>query len=77
MCSKEHFTPALKCSQRYSDNSVVFDGERSAWQKYLELPLSQRYEPEIFVRTKPTPERDGFEFIAIDENPDSEKIVGL
>ena len=77
MCSKEHFTPTLKCSQRYSDNSVVFDGERSAWQKYLELPLSQRYEPEIFVRTKPTPERDGFEFIAINENPDSEKLVGL
>jgi hypothetical protein len=77
MCSKEYFTPTFKCSQRYSDNSVVFDGKRSSWQKYLELPLSQRYKPEIFVRAKPTLERDGFEFIALNENSVSEKFVGL
>ena len=77
MCSKEYFTPTLKCSQRYSDNSVVFDGERSSWQKYLELPLSQRYEPDIFVRAKPTPEKDGFEFIALNKNSESENLVRL
>jgi len=77
MCSKEYCTPASTCSQRYSDNSVVFDGEFSSWKEYLELSLSQRYEPEILVSVKPIPERDGFEFIALNKNSGSEELVGI
>ena len=77
MCSKENCTPTFTCSQRYSDNSVVFDGERSSWKKYLELSLSQRHEPEIFVEAKPISERDGFEFIALSKNSESEKLANL
>jgi len=77
MCSKEYCTPASTCSQRYSDNSVVFDGEFSSWKEYLELSLPQRYEPEILVSLKPIPERDGFEFIALNKNSGSEELVGI
>jgi hypothetical protein len=77
MCSKEYCTPTFTCPQRYTDNSVVFDGKRSSWKKYLELSLSQRYEPEILVRAKPISEKDGFEFIALNKNSDSEQLVSL
>ncbi|MGD9043320.1 MAG: hypothetical protein PVG06_06400 [Desulfobacterales bacterium] len=77
MCSKEDCPPTFTCSQRYSDNSVVFDGERSSWKKYLELSLSQRYEPETLVEAKPISESDGFEFIALNKNSNSEKLVRL
>ena len=77
MCAKEYCTPAFDSSQRYSDNSVVFDGEFSSWKDYLELSLCQRYEPEILVRVKPISERDGFEFIALNKNSGSEELVGL
>jgi hypothetical protein len=77
MCSKENSTPTFTGWQRYSDNSVVFDGERSSWKKYLELTFSQRHEPEICLRAKPISEKDGFEFIALNKNSDSEKLVSL
>jgi hypothetical protein len=62
-------------SQRYSDNSVVFDGERTSWQAYLELPLAQRYDPEPLVGLKDISEQDGFEFIALNMNSNSEKLA--
>ena len=77
MCAKEYYTSEFACSQRYSDNSVVFDGEFSSWKDYLELSLCQRYEPEILVRVKPISERDGFEFIALNKNSGSEELVNL
>ncbi len=77
MCSKEYSTPTLTGSQRCTDNSVVFDGEHSLWKKYLELTFSQRYEPEICVRAKPISEKDGFKFIALNKNSESEKLVSL
>ena len=77
MCSKEYSTPTFTCSQRCTDNSVVFDGEHSSWKKYLELTFSQRYEPEICVRAKPISEKDGFEFIALNKNSESENLVRL
>jgi hypothetical protein len=77
MCSKEYYTPEFTCSQRYSDNSVVFDGEFSSWKDYLELSLCQRYEPEILVSVKPIPEKDGFEFTALSKISGSEELVGL
>ena len=77
MCSKEYSTPTFTCSQRYSDNSVVFDGECSSWKNYLELSLSERHEPEILVQVKPISEKDGFEFIALNKNSISEKLVSL
>ena len=77
MCSKENNTQTFTGSQGYSDNSVVFDGEHSLWKKYLGLTFSQRYEPEICVRAKPISEKDGFEFIALNKNSESEKLVSL
>ena len=77
MCSKEYSTPTFTCSQRCTDNSVVFDGEHSLWKKYLELTFSQRYEPEICVRAIPISEKDGFEFIALNKNSESENLVSL
>ena len=77
MCPKEYSPTTFTCSQRYSDNSVVFDGERSVWKKYLELSLVQRYEPEIVVRAKPISGRDGFEFVALNKNSNSEKLASL
>ncbi|MGD9175958.1 MAG: hypothetical protein PVF29_17470, partial [Desulfobacterales bacterium] len=65
----------FQSSQKYSDNSVVFDGERSSWQKYLELSLAKRYEPDTVVSAKPTSETDGFEFSALNKNSNSEKLV--
>ena len=77
MCSKENNTQTFTGSQEYSDNSVVFDGEHSLWKKYLGLTFSQRYEPEICVRAKTISEKDGFEFIALNKNFESEKLVSL
>jgi hypothetical protein len=77
MCAKEYYTPEFKCSQRYSDNSVVFDGEFSSWKDYLELSLCQRYEPEILVMVKPISEKDGFKFMALNKNSGSEELVNL
>ncbi|MGD9193899.1 MAG: hypothetical protein PVF14_21485 [Desulfobacterales bacterium] len=77
MCPKEYSPTTFTCSQRYSDNSVVFDGERSVWKKYLELSLVQRYEPEIVVKAKPISGKDGFEFVALNKNSNSEKLVSL
>ena len=77
MCSKENCTQTFTGSQGYSDNSVVFDGEHSLWKKYLGLTFSQRYEPEICVRAKPISEKDGFEFIALNKNSESEKLVSF
>jgi hypothetical protein len=77
MCSKENYNPKFKCSQRYSDNSVVFDGERSSWKNYLELSLTERYDPEILVQVKSISEKVGFEFIALNKSAVSEKLVSL
>ena len=77
MCSKENCTPTFTCSQRCTDNSVVFDGEHSLWKKYLGLTFSQRYEPEILIRAKPLSGQDAFEFIALNKNSDTEKLVSL
>ena len=77
MCLKEYCTPTITSSQRCTDNSVVFDGEHSSWKKYLKLTFSQRHEPEICVRAKPLSDKDGFEFIALNKNSDSEKLVSL
>jgi hypothetical protein len=77
MCSKENGTQTFTGSQGYSDNSVVFDGEHSLWKKYLELTFSQRHEPEILIRAKPLSGQDAFEFIALNKNSDTEKLVSL
>ena len=77
MCSKENNTQTFAGSQGYSDNSVVFDGEHSLWKKYLGLTFTQRYEPEICARAKPISEKDGFEFIVLNKNSESEKLVSL
>ena len=75
MSSENFSSHTFQSSQKYSDNSVVFDGERSSWQKYLELSLAKRYEPDTVVSVKPTSESDGFEFSALNTNSSSEKLV--
>jgi hypothetical protein len=75
MCSEEYSSHTFTSSQKYSDNSVVFDGERTSWQNYLALSLAQRYEPELLLSVKPISERDGFEFIASNKNSNSEKLT--
>lgn len=77
MCLEESSSQILASSQKYSDNSVVFDGERTSWQMYLELSLAQRYEPELMVSVKPISEADGFEFSALNKKSDSEKLVAF
>jgi hypothetical protein len=75
MSSEEYSSHTFKSSQKYSDNSVVFDGERTSWQTYLALSLAQRYEPDTLVRVKPLSERDGFEFSTLNKNSNSETLV--
>ncbi len=75
MSSENFSSHTFQSSQKYSDNSVVFDGERSSWQKYLELSLAKRYEPDTVVSVKPTSESDGFEFSALNTDSSSEKLV--
>ncbi|MBW2467862.1 MAG: hypothetical protein JRE62_01120 [Deltaproteobacteria bacterium] len=75
MGSQEYSSHKFTSSQKYSDNSVVFDGERASWRKYLELSLAKRYEPEILVSVKPNAQRDGFEFKALNLNFHSQKLV--
>ena len=75
MCSESYSSHTFTGSQKYSDNSVVFNGDRTSWQKYLELSLVQRYEPETLVSVKPSSEMDGFEFKALNQNFNSEKLV--
>ena len=75
MCSQSHFSHTFASSQKYSDNSVVFDGERVSWQNYLEAPLAQRYEPETLLSVRPCPDRDGFEFEACNQSLKSEKLA--
>ncbi|MGD9054565.1 MAG: hypothetical protein PVJ41_13145 [Desulfobacterales bacterium] len=75
MSSENFSSHTFQSSQKYSDNSVVFDGERSSWQKYLELSLAKRYEPDTVVSVKPISESDGFEFSALNTNSSSEKLV--
>jgi hypothetical protein len=77
MSSEENCYPAFTCSQRYSDNSVVFDGERTTWKKYLELAISQRYEPQTIISVNPKSEGDGYQFTTLNENSDSVKLVSL
>ena len=77
MSSKENCYPTFTCAQRYSDNSVVFDGERTTWKEYLELSISQRYEPQTLIRVKPKSEQGGFKFAALNGNSDSEKLVSF
>ena len=77
MCSKESLIPALAGTQRYSISSVVFDGDCSSWENYLELSMSQRYEPEILVAVKPISKQNGFCFSALNKNSDSEELVSL
>lgn len=75
MCSNGDFCNSSTSSSKYSDNSVVFDGERTSWQKYLQLSLAQRYEPETLVGLKPNSEREGFEFIPLNMNSNSENLA--
>ena len=77
MCSKESLIPALAGTQRYSISSVVFDDDCSSWENYLELSMSQRYEPEILVAVKPISKQNGFCFSALNKNSDSEELVSL
>jgi hypothetical protein len=74
MVSKGDTSDTVTSSQKYSDNSVVFDGERTSWQKYLELTLEQRYEPEILLGVKPGSKRDAFEFNVLNQNFKSENL---
>jgi hypothetical protein len=75
MSSEEYSSHTFTSSQKYSDNSVVFDGERTSWQTYLALSLAQRYEPDTLVRVKPLSKRDGFEFSTLNKNSNSETLV--
>ncbi|MGD8393337.1 MAG: hypothetical protein PVH74_17505 [Desulfobacterales bacterium] len=77
MCSEEHSFHTFTSPQKYSDNSVVFDGERTSWQNYLALSLAQRYEPETLLSVIPISERDGFEFSALHKNSNSETLVNF
>ncbi len=77
MSSEEYSSHTFTSSQKYSDNSVVFDGERTSWQNYLALSLAQRYEPDTLVGIKPLSERDGFEFSALNKNSNSETLVNF
>ena len=74
---KEYCPATYTCSPGYSDNSVVFDGDRSMWKKYLALSPSQRFESETLVKAKPISESEGFKFIALNKNSNSEKLVNL
>ena len=75
MVSEGSLSDTFTGLQKYSDNSVVFDGERTSWQKYLGLSLVQRYESEILLGVNPNSERDGLEFNTLNQNFKSEKLA--
>jgi hypothetical protein len=77
MCAEGNTYTDFGDSQRNSDNSVVFDGERDDWTEYLELSLSERYEPQTLLRARQIAIKDGFEFIALNKNAESERLVSL
>jgi hypothetical protein len=77
MNPQENLPATFTCSQRYSDNSVIFDGKLSAWKAYLARSLAERYEPELLVEAKPVSAKEGFEFKALDNNSNSEKLADL
>jgi len=77
MTSNEKDTPTFAPPQRYSDNSVVFEGEYSEWQAYLERSYDKRYLPDITIQVDPALDGSGLMFTTLTENQLAEHLVVL
>jgi hypothetical protein len=77
MAKKQTDTPSFTSAQRYSDNSVVFEGEHAEWQAYLERPYVERYEPDISIQIEPLSGSSGLKFATRNHNQLAEELAIL
>jgi len=77
MASKQKDTPIFASPQRYSNNSVVFEGEYSEWQAYLERSYDKRYLPDIYIQVDPVVDTSGLKFTTLTQNQLAEELVVL
>ncbi len=66
-----------KSELKYSDNAVVFDGSRSAWQSYLMRRPAERYDPDMVVEIKAISADGAVELADATGHPDSDTLTGM